>query len=87
MEILTELQRQMGSVGDIRETNRPSPFFNHLSAVSEGIRALGWITVEFKPADYIEEAYGSSQFFGNRVLKEYKERYDITQVLSCCSLY
>ena len=75
MEILTELQRQMGSVGDLRETNRASPLFSHLSAVSEGITALGWITIEPKPADYIAEAFGSAQFFGNRVLKEYKERF------------
>ncbi|KAI9780406.1 MAG: hypothetical protein M1816_002864 [Peltula sp. TS41687] len=74
MEILTELQRQMGSVGDFREMNRGSPFFSHLSAVSEGIRVLGWITVEPKPADYIAETFSSAQFFGNRVLKEYKER-------------
>ncbi|KAI9794730.1 MAG: hypothetical protein M1833_007387 [Piccolia ochrophora] len=74
MEILTELQRHMGHVGDIREMNRASPLFNHLSAVSEGIGALGWITVEPKPADYITETYGSAQFYGNRVLKEYKEK-------------
>ncbi|KAI9799571.1 MAG: hypothetical protein M1825_004497 [Sarcosagium campestre] len=74
MEILTELQRQMGMVGDIRETNRASPLFNHLSAVSEGISALGWITVEPKPAEYINETLGGAQFYGNRVLKEYKEK-------------
>lgn len=75
MEILTELQRQMGSVGDLRETNRTSPLANHLSTVSEGITALGWITIEPDPAEFIADIFGSAQFFGNRVLKEYKERY------------
>lgn len=29
----------------LREKNRGSPFFNHLSAISESIPALGWVTV------------------------------------------
>ena len=73
-EILKELQEMMGSVNDIRETNRGSPLFNHLSALSEGVSVLGWITVEPKPADYVTEILGSTQFYGNRVIKEYKEK-------------
>ncbi|KAL8827138.1 MAG: hypothetical protein Q9191_003367 [Dirinaria sp. TL-2023a] len=73
-EILKELQEMMGSVNDIRETNRGSSLFNHLSAVSEGVSVLGWITVEPKPADYVTEILGSTQFYGNRVIKEYKEK-------------
>ncbi|KAI9841542.1 MAG: hypothetical protein M1837_000643 [Sclerophora amabilis] len=74
MEILTELQTEMGFVGDIREANRASPLFNHLSAVSEGIQALAWITIEPKPSDYVGEVLGGAQLFGNRVLKEYKDK-------------
>ena len=74
MEILTDLQRQISKVCDIRETNRASPFFNHLSAVSDGINALGWIT-DAKPVEQIGDALQSAQFFGNRVLREYKEKY------------
>ena len=73
MEILTDLQRQISIVCDIREANRASLFFNHLSAVSDGINALGWIT-DSAPADQIGDALQSAQFFGNRVLKEYKEK-------------
>ena len=82
LEILTELQRQMGRVGDLQETNRASPYFNHLTAVSEGISALGWITVEPKPADYIDEVYSSAQYHGNRVLVDYKERYQLSSVFA-----
>jgi adenylyl cyclase-associated protein len=74
MEILTDLQKQMGTVNDIREANRGSPLFNHLSAVSEGITALVWVTYEQKPANYVTEILGGAQFYGNRVLKEYKEK-------------
>ena len=64
----------MGAVNDIREANRASPLFTHLTTVSEGIAMLGWITIDPKPADYVSEVLGSAQFYGNRVIKEYKER-------------
>ncbi len=72
-ELLTELHRYTGTVDEIREANRPSPLFAHLSAISEGIVALGWI-VETRPADFVTDTLGGAQFYGNRVLKEYKEK-------------
>ena len=73
-EILKELQSTMGAVGDIREANRGSPFTNHLTTVSEGIAMLGWITIEPKPAEYVSETLGAAQYYGNRVLKEFKDK-------------
>ncbi len=64
----------MGAVSDIREANRPSPLFHHLTTVSEGIAVLGWITIDPKPAAFIADMLGSAQFYGNRVIKEYKEK-------------
>ena len=74
MEILKELQAMMGAVNDIREANRASPFFTHLTTVSEGIAVLGWITIEPKPAHYISEVLDSAKFYGNRIMKEFKEK-------------
>ncbi|CAF0967240.1 unnamed protein product [Rotaria sordida] len=54
--------------------NRKSPLFNHLSAISEGIPALGWILVSPTPAPYIKEMSDAAQFYANRVLKEFKEK-------------
>lgn len=76
MEILKELQSEMGSVNDIREANRGTPVFNHLTTVSEGIAVLGWITIDPKPADYIKDMLGTAQYHGNRVLTEYKEKLE-----------
>ncbi len=64
----------MGAVNDIREANRASPLFTHLTTVSEGISVLGWVTIEPKPADYVTEVLSSAQFYGNRTIKEYKEK-------------
>ena len=77
MEVLKGLQSTMGAVNDIREANRGSPVFNHLTTVSEGVAVLGWITIDPKPANYITDTLGSAEFYGNRVLKEYKEKLDI----------
>ncbi len=72
-DLMTELHRYNSTVDDLRESNRPSPLFTHLSAVAEGIAALGWI-VEKRPADFITEILGGAQYYGNKVLKEYKEK-------------
>lgn len=72
-ELMTELHKASDSVNNVREANRPSPLFNHLSAVAEGIVALGWF-FESKPAEFVTEVVGGVQYYGNKVLKEYKEK-------------
>ncbi|KAI5279486.1 hypothetical protein KEM52_004361, partial [Ascosphaera acerosa] len=72
-ELLADLRSASEEINNIRENNRASPFFNHLSAVAEGIMALGWF-FESKPVDYVKETFGSAQFYGNRVLKDFKEK-------------
>lgn len=72
-ELLTELHTCTGAVDELRETNRGSPLFTHLSAVSEGIVALGWI-VETRPANFVKETLGGAQYYGDKVLKEYKDK-------------
>jgi adenylyl cyclase-associated protein len=73
-ELIKDLQHEMGTVNDIKDTNRASPFKDHLNMVSEGMGGLQWVVFEGKPADYVAEILGGVQLFGNRVLKEYKEK-------------
>lgn len=54
--------------------NRKSALFNHLSAISEGIPALGWILVSPTPGPYIKDMSDAAQFYSNRVLKEFKDK-------------
>lgn len=63
-------------VSSVAVTNqhRKSPLFNHLSAISEGIPAFGWILVSPTPAPHIREMSDAAQFYANRVLKEFKEK-------------
>ncbi|KAL9103771.1 MAG: hypothetical protein Q9163_001230 [Psora crenata] len=73
-EILKELQTMMGAVNDIREANRASPLFTHLTTVSEGIAVLGWITIEPRPVDYVTDMLSGAQFYGNRIINLNKEK-------------
>lgn len=60
-----------------REKNRRSDFFNHLSAISESIAALGWVAVAPAPAPFVLEMNNAGQFYTNRVLKDWKEKSKI----------
>ena len=74
LKLIEPIQKALGDVNDIKEKNRSDrKLFNHLSAVAEGLPALGWVTVEPKPGPYIEEMKNSGQFYFNRVIKEFKE--------------
>ncbi|KAI4865105.1 adenylate cyclase associated N terminal-domain-containing protein [Hypoxylon rubiginosum] len=73
-ELLKPINEALMAVGSIKESNRGSPVFSQLSAVAEGIMVLAWVTVDNKPFKHVEESLGSAQFFGNRVLKEHKDK-------------
>ncbi|KAI8632161.1 adenylyl cyclase-associated protein [Xylariaceae sp. FL1651] len=73
-DLLKPINDALMAVGSIKESNRGSPVFPQLSAVSEGIMVLAWVTVDNKPFKHVEESLGSAQFFGNRVLKEHKDK-------------
>ncbi|XP_054269726.1 adenylyl cyclase-associated protein 1-like [Macrosteles quadrilineatus] len=62
------------AIQELREKNRTSQYFNHLSAISESIPALGWVTVSPAPAPYIKEMNDAGQFYTNRVLKDWKQK-------------
>jgi len=71
---LEPLSKVIGEIQSFREKNRKSEHFNHLSAISESIGALGWVTVSPAPCTYIKEMNDAGQFYTNRVLKDYKEK-------------
>jgi adenylyl cyclase-associated protein len=73
---MTELQKASDIINNLRESNRASPLFNHLTAVAEGIVALGWF-FEPKPANFVGEVIGAIKYYGNKVLTEYK-KYEIS---------
>lgn len=72
-DLLRPISDQIQEVQSFREKNRGSILFNHLSAVSESIPALGWVAVCQKPGPYVKEMNDAAMFYTNRVLKDYKD--------------
>ena len=74
MDLLSDLQQNMGSAIDLKDSHRGSPMKEHLAMVAEGITVAHWLVMDGKPADYVAEVIGGAQMYGNRVLTKYKER-------------
>lgn len=73
-KLLAPTSEQIQAIQTFREKNRTSPFFNHLSAISESIPALGWVCVAPTPGPHVKEMNDAGQFYTNRVLKDWKEK-------------
>lgn len=71
--MLQPISSKIIEIQEFREKNRPSKQFNHLSAISESIPALGWLAVAPKPGPYVKEMNDAAMFYTNRVLKDYKD--------------
>ncbi|KAJ8926910.1 hypothetical protein NQ314_020762 [Rhamnusium bicolor] len=74
MNLLKPTSDCISAIQNYREKNRTSTYFNHLSAISESIPALGWVAVSPAPAPYVKEMNDAGQFYTNRVLKDWKEK-------------
>lgn len=71
-DLIKPMQDILENISDEREKARGNLLFNHLSMVSEGIVALGWVTIDKTPCSFVEEIKNSAEFHGNRILKQYK---------------
>jgi len=74
MKLLKPTSDLIDQIQKFRESNRRSEMFNHLSAVSESIPALGWVAVAPTPAPHVKEMKDAGMFYTNRVLKDWKEK-------------
>jgi len=74
VKVLGPTSDAIQAVQTFREKNRTSAHFNHLSAISESIPALGWVTISPAPGPYVKEMNDAGQFYTNRVLKEFKDK-------------
>lgn len=74
-ELLSPINESLMAVNELKDSNRGDPLHTQLSAVADGIMVLAWVTVENKPFAHVEDCLSSAQFFGNRVIKEQKEKY------------
>ena len=74
MQLFEPMQSEAGKVMEIKDKNRGHELFNQLSAVADSIGVVAWVTFDNKPFKHVEESLGSAKYYGNRVLKEYREK-------------
>ncbi|KAH6899078.1 adenylate cyclase associated N terminal-domain-containing protein [Thelonectria olida] len=78
-DLIKPINDALMAVTDLKDQNRPDAMYSQLSTVADGIMVLAWVTLDNRPYKHVEETLGSAQFFGNRVLKEQKDK-DAKQV-------
>ncbi len=76
---LKRLSDALAAVTDFRNSKRGSKEWDHLSTVSEGVTAFGWVAVEPTPGPFATQARGGAEFYSNKLLRLYKGKDD-TQV-------
>lgn len=74
ISLLKPTSESIQEIQELREKNRTHQHFIHLSAISESIAALGWVTVAPTPGPYVKEMSDASQFYTNKVLVQYKDK-------------
>lgn len=73
LPLLQSTQQSLGAVTEARDPDRARRFDNHLKMVSEGIQAIGWVTIEPKPGPFVKDMKDAADFYGNRIIKEFKD--------------
>jgi len=76
-----KVQAMVGPVGELigkvqalcADTPPRDPLFNHLSAWSESIPALGWVMVDSKAVSYVADMEGAGEFYTSKVLMTFKK--------------
>ncbi|GFO04439.1 adenylyl cyclase-associated protein [Plakobranchus ocellatus] len=71
-EVLKPTSAKLSAIQEYLQNNRRSEYFNHLSALTESIAALGWVTITPAPGPYVKEMADVGTFYTNRVLKDFK---------------
>jgi adenylyl cyclase-associated protein len=73
-KLLDSTSKLMSEVTALREkAGKVNKQFNHLSTLSEGIGALGWVAVSPTPGPFVNDARASSEFYSNKILVEFKK--------------
>lgn len=73
-KLLAPTSEAIGAITAIKDSKegRTSKLSNNLSTVAEGIAALGWVCVSPTPGPHVADMRGGSEFYSNRILKEFK---------------
>ena len=69
VQMFTQISQKAKSLSALTKRNE---WENHLKTLSEGIGALNWVMVKPAPRDFIDNFVGGSDFWANKIRKEYR---------------
>uniref|UniRef100_A0A1I7TZ72 CAP_N domain-containing protein n=1 Tax=Caenorhabditis tropicalis TaxID=1561998 RepID=A0A1I7TZ72_9PELO len=72
-KMLTPIINLLGEINNFKDAQIKTAQPNHLKSIAEALPALGWLTVKKTPAPYIKEYVEASQFYINKILREFKD--------------
>ncbi|AET40750.1 adenylate cyclase-binding protein Ecym_6375 [Eremothecium cymbalariae DBVPG len=72
MEAFKPINDKILSIGELKDANRQHKYFAHLNSVAEGAPLVSWVAVD-TPVSQISDFKDASQFWTNRILKEFKD--------------
>ncbi|ETW85468.1 cyclase-associated-like protein [Heterobasidion irregulare TC 32-1] len=72
-ELLLGFQPDIESITKIKDSSKERDWVHHLSMLSEGASCIGWVA-ENKPGPFVNDIKDSSQFYGNRIIQNFKEK-------------
>ncbi|KAG7347597.1 adenylate cyclase associated (CAP) C terminal-domain containing protein [Nitzschia inconspicua] len=80
---MTDFTQQLspltGPVGEIRKLRLSRDFDNHQKAIMEMLTSVSWVTCRAPaqlPAPFVKDCIGSSDFWSNRIRKDFKGKED-----------
>lgn len=86
-DLQPHLKLMVEAVGKVRGLRLKRDFDNHMKAVGEMLACVSWVTCRAPqqlPAPFVKECIGSSDFWNNRIRKDYKGKDSAGDHLAFC---
>lgn len=77
MSLIGGLATAIAAVTEFEGKNRKTQHRDHLAAISNGVGALGWVSVEKTPGPFAKEQGETAFMYTNRVLSAYKGKEEV----------
>lgn len=71
-QIIDPVLKAVKALDDYRFKEFKSKLYNHLYGIAEGLKCLNWVGIEGVCVPFIESNVEASQFYTNKVLREFK---------------
>lgn len=73
-DLLSPIQKAIEAFNKAKDSNRRErETFGHLQFASEAAVAVAWVVNE-RPSQYVKDVKESSEYYGNRVMKDFREK-------------